>query len=95
MVVPAARLSLPPLRKIKETVPSVVGFQFNVRVCPALAESPAVGMVNGFALLSAARTRKGALRTASRKERGKSILASKCLFGSSVDCLAKERGVTV
>lgn len=83
MVVPSLRLSLPPLRRIRETVPSVVGIHISWRSCPAVAERPELGTLNGFGLFWA-KARRGALRAAMSKERGKSILASnECLFGMS------------
>lgn len=49
MVVPSARSLLLPLRRIKETVPEVVGSHERVKGSPAVAWRPVVGILKGFA----------------------------------------------
>lgn len=47
MIVPAFRLLLAPLRRIKVMVPEVVGVQFKVKGSPAVAEK-VEGTLKGF-----------------------------------------------
>lgn len=53
MVVPALRLLEDPDLRIRETVPEVVGFQLNIRDCPAEPARPEDGMLKGLAVLVA------------------------------------------
>jgi len=49
MVLPDAKSLLAPDRRMRETVPWVVGFQLRVKGWPAEAERPEVGMLKGLA----------------------------------------------
>lgn len=53
MVVPALRLLEDPDLRMRETVPEVVGFQVNIKGCPAEPAIPEVGMLKGLAVLVA------------------------------------------
>lgn len=53
MVVPALRLLDDPDLRMRETVPEVVGFQLNIKGCPAEPAIPEDGMLKGLAVLVA------------------------------------------
>lgn len=71
MGVPSARLPLEPLRRIKDTVPSVVGFHSKVSDWPAAAWRPPTGFLKGLAFDCADAT---ALSRAAMNDRVKSML---------------------
>ena len=50
ITVPWDKLLLAPSRRVKVTVPDVVGFQVMVEGWPAVSMYPPEGMLNGFAL---------------------------------------------
>lgn len=50
MTVPWLKSLFAPSRRVKVTLPDVVGFQVNVLGLPALSWYPPEGMLNGFAL---------------------------------------------
>lgn len=83
ITVPVSRLLLAPLRRTRETVPSVVGVQLRLSGLPAAAAMPSVGILNGFGDCARAEM---ALRSARSSERGKIILTEDMLNERTKKC---------